>query len=473
MPTEAQPNVFQGMTARPHDPVSTMSQRLELPAAARDAPAGAPHRRARFDSFQREPTSPAVRTWLCLIASGDPSRPWPNVEPGWDELFRAVCRNGLVGLARRHLAAAPRAGASPPESFGRAIEQADAINRLRLAVMYRRIERVLGALASAGVSCILLKGPALAYTVYPDPMLRSFTDLDVLARNGDWTTVHRCMQRLGFTPERDAASPPPAVLRRTAVHEFKYVHEAQDFGVDVHYDDILNTGLTPRDVEGFWRRAVTASIQGRPVRVLSPEDQLIQLCAHVHFHGYTRLNWLSDVAFLVRGSPKPLAWDRVVETVRTEEAQVPVYYTLRLVERLLGVPTPVAVLEATRPDRLRRWWHERYLPENRLLSLEPMPRPDFSFYFRPLFKRLLPDLLVMGRRRDKLAYLARLAVPPAAWLRYYYGLRDDQGLLRHYVLHPVKLTWQYLRSVVGSLRRIGGRGPTPPGVEPAAWWTDS
>ena len=450
-----------------------MSQRLELPQATRDAGPGATRGPARFDSFQREPMSSAVRAWLCLIASGDLARPWPNVEPGWDELFQAVCRNGLVGLARRQLAAAARTGVSPPASFGRAIEQADAINRLRLAVMYRRIERVLGALADEGVSCILLKGPALAYTVYPDPMLRSFTDLDVLVRHGDWAAVHRCMQQLGFTPERNAASPPPPVLRRTAVHEFKYVHEAQDFGVDVHYDDILNTGLTPRDVEGFWQRAVTACIRGLPVRVLSPEDQLIQLCAHVHFHGYTRLNWLADVAFIVRGSPRPLAWDRVVETVRTEEAQVPVYYTLRLVERLLDVPAPAAVLEATRPDRLRRWWHERYLPERRLLSLEPMPRPDFSFYFRPLFKRLLPDLLVMGRRRDKLAYLARLAVPPAPWLRYYYGLRDDQGLLRHYLLHPVKLFGQYLRSVLGSLRRIGNRGPTPAGVEPAAWWTDN
>ncbi|MFP4436009.1 MAG: hypothetical protein ACLFVO_02075 [Chloroflexaceae bacterium] len=59
---------------------------------------------------------------------------------------------------------------------------------------------------------------------------------------------------------------------------------------------------------------------------------------------------------------------------------------------------PAGVLDALRPDPLRRWLHERYMPARKVCSLEPMWRPDFSFYFLPLFKRLLPDLLMMGRR---------------------------------------------------------------------------
>jgi hypothetical protein len=181
---------------------------------------------------------------------------------------------------------------------------------------------------------------------------------------------------------------------------------------------------------------------------LSLEDQLIHLCTHAHYHGYTRLNWFSDIAFIVRDHAAQLDWERLLETVRIEEVQVGVCYTLHFLDRLLGVSAPADVLAALQPDRFRRWWHERYLPEEKVLSLQPMWRPDFSFYFIPLFKRLLPDLLVMGRRGDKLRYLLQLLFPPRTWLRDYYKLGDTSRVAVHYLLHPLKLTYHYLAEVV-------------------------
>jgi hypothetical protein len=62
---------------------------------------------------------------------------------------------------------------------------------------------------------------------------------------------------------------------------------------------------------------------------------------------------------------------RLIETVRAEEAQVGVYYSLHFLDRLLGVSAPEEILTALRPDRFRRWAHERYLPEEKVLSLQP------------------------------------------------------------------------------------------------------
>jgi hypothetical protein len=60
---------------------------------------------------------------------------------------------------------------------------------------------------------------------------------------------------------------------------------------------------------------------------------------------------------------------------------------------------------------------------------------------------MLPDLLVMGRRGEKLRLLVRLLVPPRAWLRYYYHLDDAQPIAPHYLLHPLKLTCHYLAEI--------------------------
>jgi hypothetical protein len=202
-------------------------------------------------------------------------------------------------------------------------------------------------------------------------------------------------------------------------------------------------------VEGLWERAIQRSICGVPVRILCPEDQLVHLCAHLHAHNYERLGWLSDLALLVRDFGAQLDWSSVLNTVRIEELQVDVYYSLHVLDRLLGVSVPQDVLWASRPDFLRRSAHERLMPMDKVLSLQPVPDFYYSFYKEPVFHRVLPALLVMGRRSEKLYYLFRsFVLPPRDWLRYHYSLDADADLWAYYLLHP----FRFLRLVAHRTR---------------------
>jgi len=404
-----------------------------------------------MNSHERVPISDATRTLLCDFAAGDVKRPLHRLDADWEEVFQGVCRNGLLGLTHRYLKQWEPQDYPPPE-FRRRVQRAYRTSAIHMALMYRNIGKVLAQLAESGVDYMVVKGPALAHTVYPDPALRAFNDLDLVVRERDWTAVHRLLVKMGFEPEVDLPQPPPKLVPQAVLYELKYRHQEYNwFLVEVHYDDLLNAGLASRDVEGFWQRAMLVDMEGMPVKALSLEDQLIHLCAHAHYHGYGRLNCFSDIAFIVRDHAAQINWERLLETARIEEAQVGVYYTLYFLDKLLGVKVPESMLNALRPDRFRRWWHERYLPEERVLSLQPMWRPDFSFYFVPLLKRLLPDLLVMGRRGDKLRYLLRLLLPPWAWLQHYYQLDDTKKVAMHYLLHPLKLMVHYLAEVVTTL----------------------
>lgn len=399
------------------------------------------------DGFARARFSVATRQLLCVLAAGDVGRHLPHVAADWDEVFDGVCRHGLVGLTYAYLKQHPSPD-YPPTTFRQQVRHAYLRTAVASALMYRTIDGVLSRLRRAGIDCLVVKGPAVAYTAYPDPLLRSFSDLDIVVRERDWAVIHQLLLREGFEPERDLPQPPPKLIPQLLPYEFKYWHPERRLLVEVHYDDLLNAGLASRDIEGFWQRARMIDIGDLSIKVLSLEDQLIHLCAHVHYHGYTRLIWLSDIALIIRDHAADLDWDCIIGTVRTEEAQIPVYYTLQFLERLLGIAAPRDVVAALRPDRWRRRLHEYYLPEAKVLSLQPMPRPDFSFYWLPLFKRLLPDLLVMGRRREKMHCLLRLLLPPRAWLRFYYHLDGRGSLARHYLLHPLKLLCHYLFEVV-------------------------
>jgi hypothetical protein len=418
-------------------------------------------------AFERQAMSETSRRLLCAFAAANFDRPLEPVHTDWAELCSAVCRNGLVGLAYAYLRAHP-VDSYPPTEFRRKIEWTHLVASGHLSRSRALVKQVLGRLAERGVECLVLKGPATAEMVYRDPTLRWYSDLDLHVRESDVVLVQQLLVDLALRLEEDDPRPSPRLVPCAASNEWHYWTPDRSFLVELHGDDLLHGGLRPRDYEGFWRRAASLAIYGVPTRALSLEDQLIALSAHVHYHGYTRLSWLSDIGFIVRDHGQRLEWEQLLETVRVEEVQVPVYYTLHFLEKLLGIGAPEWVMRRLRPDRFRRWLHERYMPEEDVLSLQPMPRPDFSFYFLPLFKRLVPDLLVMGRRADKLRYLLRLLAPPPAWLRDYYDLRLQDSVAPHYVLHPLKLGSHYAASVGTAVSWLWRQRSAKCG---ATWWS--
>ena len=410
---------------------------------------------AALDGFRNVPLSAGTRDLLCLFASGDLERPLPDHDTDWDEVYLGCCRNGLLGLAQRYLSARgeEERPAPSPLPFRRMIARAQGLTGLRLAMLRRELGTTLRGLVDAGLDPIVLKGPALGQIVYPEPALRPFGDLDLLLRERDVLAAHRALLAQGFEAEHDPSSLPPRLVPQLTVYELQYWHRERQLLVEIHIDDPFNTGLTARDLDGYWRRAVPVTIGGVAVKVLSLNDQVLQLCAHAHYHGYTRLIWLSDLAFIVRDHGSSLDWSQISTLTRVEALEVPVYYSLHLLEKLLAVHVPADVLTALRPDAFRRWWHEYYLPEWGIASLDSNSRPFTGFFFVPFLRRLLPDMLVMGRRREKFRCLLRLLIPPPSWLRAYYQLTDKQAVAPQYLLHPLKFLAHALAEIV---RATGG-----------------
>ncbi len=406
----------------------------------------------QIDLYERSHLQDGVLALLCDLATGDLERPLTRIDADWEHIHTIISRSGLLGLTSRYLSHHPDAD-YPPASFREAIHATYRLSALRMAFHYRSVFQVLDSLNASGIDYMIVKGPAVAYSIYPDPSVRNFNDLDVIVRERDWQATHRLLTAMDFEQEENLPAPPPKFCPQNVAYETKYIHQQTGFKVEIHYDDIFNAGLAARDVEAIWRRAVTISIKDTPAKILSLEDQLIHLCIHAHYHGYTRLNWFSDIAFVMRNRKADIDWGRLFHIIETEAVSLPVYYSLYYLQLLLDVTVPPFVLDRLKPGRVLRWLHERYMPSEGVLSMQPMPRADFSFYFLPLYKRLIPDLLVMGRRREKLASLGYLLIPSRAWLRFYYRLDHEWQINLHYLLHPLKLLAVYLTETWVALRK--------------------
>lgn len=109
----------------------------------------------------------------------------------------------------------------------------------RLAVSHRRAmqrqvqeeRHVLAALCGAGLRVIVLKGAALAHTVYPQPESRYRTDLDLLAEAGEVANVETVLKALGYRRPPGIQSPKELRQRQWERRQLR-----QSFLIDLHWD---------------------------------------------------------------------------------------------------------------------------------------------------------------------------------------------------------------------------------------------
>jgi hypothetical protein len=204
---------------------------------------------------------------------------------------------------------------------------------------FRRDEaaRVLDALAAAGVGALLFKGTALAYTCYPEPVLRPRLDTDLLIRRGDVETASRVFERLGCTRTLRTAG-------EHVTHQSTYVSARHDLAIafDVHWK--LSDPQAFADLFSFEeleRDAVAASSLTSTAKVLCDEHALLVACTHRVAHHFDReiLIYLYDINLLARRLGAP-AWDRVVAMATSKRICGVTLRGLALTSDLLGTPIP-------------------------------------------------------------------------------------------------------------------------------------
>src|SRR5690606_18100028 len=92
------------------------------------------------------------------------------------------------------------------------------------------------------------------------------------------------------------------------------------------------------------------AIPGTAARLLSPEDNMIQVALHTAKHSYVRAPGLrlhTDVDRLARLAAPD--WDRVAAMVEALQTTTAVYLSLAMARALLGAPVPPAILDRLAP----------------------------------------------------------------------------------------------------------------------------
>ena len=172
------------------------------------------------------------------------------------------------------------------------------------------LTRVHAALADIGVQPVLLKGTALAYALYPDPMLRARGDTDIIIPSTERWRVHDVLTTLGF--ELDMG-----VSGEFISYEASYTFTAADMGmhnIDLHWR-INNSELLSRlfSYDELLENAIHLPKLCPEALGVSPVYALLLACMHrathkqnpyyvdgVAYYSADRLIWLYDIHLLAK-----------------------------------------------------------------------------------------------------------------------------------------------------------------------------
>ncbi len=220
-------------------------------------------------------------------------------------------------------------------------------NLVRNEMLARELVTLLNLLRTHGISAIPFKGPTLAASAYGHLSFRQFGDLDLFVSKCDLSRASEVLVSHGYRATDQLHHGEGGDPLQAKYHSF--VGQDGLVRVDVQWmiaDSQFSFHLDHED----WRASlVPISMTGMSIFIFSPEVVLLILCVHGSKHLWTKLQWLCDVAELLRAYPK-LDWERVNDYASRLGCQRMVALGVLFAHDVLGTTLSPEVLERLKQD---------------------------------------------------------------------------------------------------------------------------
>lgn len=213
----------------------------------------------------------------------------------------------------------------------------------------RGLLEVASELDTGEVEFVVLKGPALAHTVYPEPSWRYFGDLDILVRAGDWPKACAVLENLGYR----RALPEP---RGGFDQRFGKAAEFRRPGgieVDLHRTLVVGPFGLWIEPELLFEGTTELRLWDRTLRRL--DDTLLQLHACVH----ASLGWWPPLRVPVRDVVQvahraQVDWEALADRAARWKLRAVLSHALRTATETLEVGIPEDARQAVERTASRR-----------------------------------------------------------------------------------------------------------------------
>jgi hypothetical protein len=342
----------------------------------------------------------------------------PSVSEGeWSNLLNFLRANWIMPFFYRKIGSLP-SECCPPETITDEMRQVFLYSCVRSFHMEKQLQEIIETFLNQDVQVLVLRGPALAFSLYPDPAMRPSGDLDLLVLPEQVVQARHILVSLGYKCLAKRFE-----VARDFFREECFVHQnnlRNKFPVDLHWVHWelhpFFKGSEEVDIRDLFRRAWKVETPTLTFETLHPVDYLIHSAIHlVMIHkNEMRLSWIYDTALLAQHLQVPDDWETLQHRSVAWRARLPLEHCLQLAQFWTGLelpegfddfsnwPQPTEDESAVWADTLRHHWVTILLKRSltnpsRLVRRVPslfrgrFPHPDIVGYcYASSSKWLLP-----------------------------------------------------------------------------------
>lgn len=261
-----------------------------------------------------------------------------------------------------------------------------------VAALHRdaQLRRISACLASQGIACLLLKGPAFARWLYPQIYLRVSGDVDLLFPSRVVAEqAAEALAKIGFVR---AFSPTNMTYEMTSR---LWANGRVVLELDLH-SGLVNVPafIEMLAFDELWASSVALPDFGEQLLALCPQHAFVHACIHravdLYLQAPPRLKWVYDIHLMIERMDTG-GWDGFLQLVRAKRASGVCLRSILDAVAEFDSPVPVQVLDALHrqaaeePIDWRRLDDWRYMQWQNLKAL-----PGTGAKLRWLWERVFP-----------------------------------------------------------------------------------
>jgi hypothetical protein len=357
------------------------------------------------------PVGRSVRAIAGFGLDCEPHTPVEVDEDTWPEFKSRLVAERLTGLA---VAAAEKG--KLVVSDGEFTELSDAHREVMLWAL--DLERTLIELADAfddtGIEFVVLKGPALAHSSYPDPSWRPFMDIDLLVRTRDWRRSCALLAELGL--RRRLVEPRPGFDERFGKAACHINDKNQE--IDLHRTLVLGPFGLWMEPDELFDRTSGFELGNHILRRFDDTALLAHACVHASLGmRESLLVSFRDVAQASESSS--VRWESLLDWAARWRLRPVLRDAFHRTEEKLGARCPIALSSMldSDPTKSEQRLIEAHTSERRgrggtaLTTLQALP----SLRSKAAYVRTLcfpsSDFVKESSGGGRLSYVRRWAIP--------------------------------------------------------------
>lgn len=273
------------------------------------------------------------------------SRDLDNISD-WGRLLRVASEENAIIALRACLKEA--SVAELPAGLERYVAMISLDREFRMRQLQPRLERALEALNRAGIDVMLLKGGALACTVYGSFINRPMRDLDILVKPEQADDARALMLALDWAVDPDV----PGDRSYGTHHHLPPLRDLRESGLRLEIHRALLPAGHPFSftAEELWRGARRIAVGGAHAFVMHPAHHAVHVAIHFAWSHMLKMGaWHAFRDLGTLAAAEMFDWDEFMDTASHWRASSCCYWTLRLAQNLAGFQPPPSVLERLAP----------------------------------------------------------------------------------------------------------------------------